>query len=566
MTGDRHPALLAVWSVVIVVCLTWGIGSYPLIDQDEGRNGEVAREMAATNDYILPHLNGLPYIDKPVLSFAATAAAMELLGPTELAARLVPLLCSLATALLIGWFAGRWYGRESGWIAGIVAITAPLPLAFSRVVILDSLLALLVTASLVAFDTAIERRVVGREDRLWNVLAWAAIGLGILTKGPVALALPLMVAAPYAVWRRASWAVWNPIGPVVAAALVAPWVGFMEARLPGYLRYVAITETWQRVSSDELQRSQPWWYLLAVAAVGFFPWWLLVLGRRGSRAASDPRRIFGWLWLGVPLVFFSLSRSKMPQYILPLMPSIALLVASRWRDPRRTVRLGAWLAVAGWSAVGAAMLAVGVGAIDTSGVNSAVAAALPVPCQVMAVVCLAAVVVGAASIRSGDSRALVIALGLPVVAIPVVLAPAISALAENRSERALVRLIQTELPAETEVLGLEAWRPSLAFYLRRPVPIASRDGDELRSNFIVRTADRWLRDGGVLRPVPDPPTSVARCDQPTVVLVHVRRPDLQTMLADSGLERIWVGPKLAAYVCDPAATVEDAATDATGGK
>jgi len=545
--------LLAGWSLVIVICLAWGIGSYPLIDQDEGRNGEVAREMAATNDYVLPHLNGLPYIDKPVLSFAATAAAMELLGPTELAARLVPLLCSLATALLIGCYAGRWYGREAGWVAGIAAIAAPLSLAFSRVVILDSLLALLVAASLVAFDTAIERRVAGRNDRPWNVLAWAAIGLGILTKGPVALALPLMIVAPYAVWRRASWAVWNPIGPVIAAALVAPWVGFMEARLPGYLRYVAITETWQRVSSDELQRSQPWWYLIAIAAVGFFPWWLLVFGRRDTRPRPDPRRVLAWLWLLVPMVFFSLSRSKMPQYILPLMPAVALLVASRWRGSRRPARPGAWLALAGWSAIAAAMIAIAVGAIDTGRLNPAVAAALSTPSWIMAGVCLTAVVVGAAAIRSEHPRALVVALGLPVVAIPVVLGPAISALAEDRSERALVQLIQTELPAETEVLGLEAWRPSVAFYLRRPVPIASRDGDELRSNFIVRTAERWIRDDGVLRPVPDPPSSVARCDQPTVVLVHARRRDLQSMLATSGLETIWSGPKLAAFFCDPSA-------------
>jgi 4-amino-4-deoxy-L-arabinose transferase-like glycosyltransferase len=563
VTGDRHPVQLVGWSLLIVVCLAWGIGSYPLIDQDEGRNGEVAREMAATDDYVLPHLNGLPYIDKPVLSFAATAAVMELAGATELAARLVPLLCALATALLIGWFAGRWYGREAAWVAGIAAITAPLPLAFSRVVILDSMLTLLTTASLIAFHTAIERRTAGRNERLWTVLAWAAIGLGILTKGPVALALPLMIAAPYAIWRRASWAVWHPIGPAVAAALVAPWVGFMEARLPGYLEYVAVTETWQRISSDALQRSQPWWYLVAVAAVGFFPWWLLVLGRRGSKPSPDPPRVFGWLWLIVPMAFFSLSRSKMPQYILPLMPAIALLVASRWRDSLRSAGLGAWVALASWSAIGAAMVSIGVGAIDTSRLNPAVAAALPTPARFMAGACFAAVVIGAVAIRSRHPRTLVVALGLPVVAIPVVLAPAISALAESRSERALVELIRTDLPAETEVLGLEAWRPSLAFYLRRPVPIASRDGDELRSNFIVRTAERWIRQDGVLRPVPSSPTELARCDQPTVVVVHARRPDLQATLAGAGLERIWAGPKLYAYYCDPSATAHDPAAGST---
>ena len=108
MTGDRHPPLLVAWALVVAVGLGWGLGSYPLVDQDEGRNGEVAREMAASNDYVLPHLNGLPYVDKPILFFAGAAVAMEIMGPTELAARIVPFLCALATALLV-------MGPEPAW-------------------------------------------------------------------------------------------------------------------------------------------------------------------------------------------------------------------------------------------------------------------------------------------------------------------------------------------------------------------------------------------------------------------------------------------------------------------
>jgi len=568
MIGDRHPPVLVAWSLIVVIGLGWGLGSYALIDQDEGRNGEVAREMAESNDYVLPHLNGLPYIDKPVLFFAAAAAVMEILGPTELAARLVPFLCVMATALLVGWCGGQWYGREAGWVAGIAAAVAPLPLAFSRIVILDSLLALLLTSALLAFHTAIEARVGGRPDRMWTLIAWAAIGLGVLTKGPVALAVTLMVATPYALWRKALWAVWNPLGPMLMVALIAPWVWFMEDRLPGYLRYVAITETWQRVSSDELQRTQPWWYFLVIAGVGFFPWWPLALGRRRLDGGTDLRRVYAYLWLVVPLVFFSLSRSKLPQYILPLMPAVALLLASRWSSglslPRRTAIVG----VVGWVLFGAAMVAVGAGALDGSRVAPPLIDALPTPAFVMGGVCLLAVIWTLAALHQGRGPWLIASLSLPLVAIPVVLHPIIVTLAELRSERALVSMIRTELPAETEVLGLEAWRPSVSFYLRHPIPILSADGDELRSNYILRTYDRWVDPAGMLRPAPLLPASLGRCEQPGVLLVHSKRLALQQTLESQGLERIWIGPKTHAFYCDPvqpsSATTEDSDAIADG--
>jgi 4-amino-4-deoxy-L-arabinose transferase-like glycosyltransferase len=551
MNANRHPPFLIVWALLVVVGLGWGLGTAPLGDQDEGRNGEVAREMAETGDYVLPHLNGLPYIDKPVLSFAATAAVMELLGPTELAARSVPFVCSLATALLVGICAGRWFGREAGWVAGIVALTAPLPLAFSRIVILDAVLALLVTSSLLAFLAAVEARADRRPDRVWTLLAWAAIGLGILTKGPVALAVPLMVAAPYALWRRASWAVWNPLGPLLAAAIVTPWVWFMEDRLPGYLRYVAITETWQRVSSDELRRTQPWWYFLAIAGVGFFPWWPLAVGRSRNAGDRRPRRVFAALWLAIPLVFFSLSKSKLPQYILPLMPSVALLVASRWSTLRDLPRRSTAVSLVGWSAFALVMAAAGFGALEKTRIEPELLAPLPTPARLMAAVCLLSLGWAILALRGRRGSWLIAALSLPMVALPVVLQPVITAAAERRSERALADLIQSELPAETEVVGYRAWRPSLSFYLRRPIPILSRDGDELRSNYILRTHDRWSDPDGWLRPIPPDLNEITSCDQPRVILVHARRLEDQTLMDRAGLEKIWVGPKLHAYYCDP---------------
>src|SRR5713101_5854520 len=172
--------------LLAAVALGWNLNGYRLLDPDEGRNAEVAREMAETNDYLVPHLDGLPYLDKPVLYFAAAAALMQLLGPTETAARLPSYLFALGTLALVGWYAGRRWGQDAGWLAALACATLPLTLAYAHTAIFDGALAFFTTAAILCFH----------DDR--PVLAWAAMALGALTKGPVALAVPLCAIVPWA--------------------------------------------------------------------------------------------------------------------------------------------------------------------------------------------------------------------------------------------------------------------------------------------------------------------------------------------------------------------------------
>ncbi len=383
--------------VALIVVLAWGLGAYPLLDPDEGRNGEVGREMMAGGDYALPHLDGLPYLDKPVLFFALDAASQRLFGVTEAAARLPSLLAALATAALAAWFAGRLFGPRARPIAALAALVAPLPLAFARAVIFDSLLAFCLTLALCAFYMAVEARaaaaagrresdaasgrrdtngpaerseaaagaivarVEGRTDTAggtagtpaaplppgghrgylgWTLLAWAAIGLGVLAKGPVALAVPLLAAAPYGFMRRAARAVWHPAGVAVLALVVGPWVWLVSRQVPEFLHYALVTETWARVTTTQMNREGPIWLYIPCLIAGTLPWSVLVLAgwRRSLRPRGGPGR--GWnpallyllLWIAVPLVMFSLSHSKRPQYILPLLPAVAILAAKVWVD------------------------------------------------------------------------------------------------------------------------------------------------------------------------------------------------------------------------------------------
>src|SRR2546425_3366708 len=172
--------------LVAAVALAWNLSGYRLLDPDEGRNAEVAREMAQSHDYLVPHLDGLPYLDKPIVYFAASAGAMALLGPTELAARLPAYLATLATIALLVWFARRRWGEDAGWLAGLAYATMVLPLAYARAAIFDSALTLCTTAAILFFF----------EGRA--VAAWAALGVATLTKGPIALALVLFAVVPHA--------------------------------------------------------------------------------------------------------------------------------------------------------------------------------------------------------------------------------------------------------------------------------------------------------------------------------------------------------------------------------
>ncbi|HEX7828698.1 MAG TPA: glycosyltransferase family 39 protein, partial [Thermoanaerobaculia bacterium] len=263
---------LTIWLLLVVVAIAIHLGGFPLIDADEGRNAEVGREMAETNDYVMPRLNGLPYLDKPVVYFAAEAAAMEVLGPTELAARLPAYLFTLATAAVLFFYARKVWGGDAPYVAAIVFLTIPLTVAFARTVIFDSALAFFVTLALVAFHFAIDER-----NKRWSILAWAAMGFAMITKGPVTFLLVLLVAIPFA-WRRKAVGVLFPIlGIVVFAAIVAPWVWGVTQVVPEFLRYVMVTETVERMATKALKRTGPPWYFLPYFLAGALPWSIVAL-------------------------------------------------------------------------------------------------------------------------------------------------------------------------------------------------------------------------------------------------------------------------------------------------
>lgn len=495
---------LARWAAIALVLagLTANLGSYPLLDPDEGRNAEIAREMSERGDLVRPRLNGLPYVDKPFLHFATIAVALRVFGVTEFAARLPSLLFTLGTLMVVYWFARRLFGNAGAWTAVVATGAAPLTLGFARTVIFDATLTLFVTVALVAFYEAVERRVAGLDAWVWTVLAWFGMGAAILTKGPIGLALPLMVAAPYAWWRRANVAVWTPAGPLACAALVLPWVVLASRDVPDLVEYALVTETAHRLTSG-LGRTGPWWYFVPILLAGTLPWSAaLVAGWRSSRLTSrdgagrDHRTVFLLLWVLVPLVFFTLAQSKRPQYVVPLVPAMALLTARAWVGERVPGAAGASVTIIAVGAILTAAPAIVPRLLD---VSPAIASAIP----------SAALLLGGCTIASGvlfwlvrsRAAAALAVLALPAAAIPIASARLMREIGRERSAAVMAKAILPLLEPGSTVVAIETYPLSLPFYLRRTIFVATDSGRELTSNYLALRVHRW-RDapGTTLRP------------------------------------------------------------------
>lgn len=546
----RLPLLV----LAAVLALGFDLGGYPLFDPDEGRNAEVAREMAATNDYVLPQLDGLPYLDKPVVYFAAAAAAMEILGPTETAARLPAYLFTLATIVVVIWFARRRWGGDAGWLAGLALATMPMVLAYARTTIFDSALAFCTTTAILAF---------------WDerpALAWAAIGLGAITKGPVAILIPLAAVVPYALLTGRRLRALFPLAGLALFAVVAlPWFLAVSHRVPEFPHYVFVRETFERVTTRSFHRTAPFWYYLPILPVAAFPWivpalsrakrWRWVwLARRVNVEAQDVMLLACWV-LG-PLAFFTLNQSKLPQYMLPLLPPFALAAARLLT--RRAPELGggitsgsrAFAIIAG--AIGVLLVSLTLWLPAPINLTPAERAAIPETALAIGAALLAAAALVWYAGRAVRPRPALAVMGyaLTVLAMPIVSRSLLDAVGEDRSAARLAQVIESVQPAEArqplDVIGIAAFPTSLPFYLRRPVLLATATGRELTSTFIGDYPDEMralagspLRAEGYWR------ERLARCVSPAVFVV--RGGDTRRAALDSLVPLLAVEGRYAAY-------------------
>jgi 4-amino-4-deoxy-L-arabinose transferase-like glycosyltransferase len=327
MTHRLPPRPTAVLLGLVLALLAFRLGEVPLLGPDEPRYARVAVEMHRAGEWVTPTLGGEPWLEKTPLYYWLAGAAFSVLGETEAAARLPSVLAALLLVGATALFGARLYGTGAGLHAGFVAGTSLLPFAYGRAASMDMLLAATVTAAIGLAGL----RALGIAGRPAVVAAAALAGLATLAKGPLGLLLPLLVLGGYVLatrqWRLAR----EMAAPAAVAALVvvaAPWyVAIFLDQGRHFLDVFILDHNVQRFASTVHNHPGPAWYYLPVLLAGLFPWSGLAVPALVRLAPRASRRdLFVLLWLALPLAFFSLAGSKLPGYVLPCVPPLAILM------------------------------------------------------------------------------------------------------------------------------------------------------------------------------------------------------------------------------------------------
>lgn len=335
-----HPARRASVVAIAATGLVLGLGfqgSRGLFETTEGRYAEVAREMLEADSWLTPTLDHHPHWTKPPLTYWAIAGGLALVGRNEWGVRLANGLALPLVALGVAGLAALMWGWNEALLAGLIYASSLFPVVAASTVSTDLLLALWETWAMVSYWGAV--RASGKTRGRLTVVFWVCLGLAFLTKGPPGLLPLLPIVAYILVARRRGWphaGLWSPLGLVLFGVVGLTWYLWAVLSHPGLLAYFLGDEVVARVATDRFGRNPEWWKPTVIygapLALGLGPWlaWrpaatirTLRAGPRGWTAESA----FLALWLGLPLIVLSISRSRLPLYVLPIFPAIVLAFA-----------------------------------------------------------------------------------------------------------------------------------------------------------------------------------------------------------------------------------------------
>ena len=464
-----------------VVVLFLHLGSAALFEPDEGRNAEKAREILVLNDWITPHENFYPVLDKPIFFYWLIALAYKVFGISEWAARLPSALAALACIGVIYWFVRRRWDLWTAQWSALIMLTSLGFFILARVVIFDMNLTLFLALALCAFyegaraDDLIKRRI-------FCLLLYVSLAFATLIKGLIGIVLPGMVIFFYLLITR-QWFLLRRIylipGVILFLVVVVPWYLKVDALNPGYLRYYFWDEHFGRFTGADFNRSQPWYYFIWVGMLSFFPWTLLVpfvAGRYGKNAFDD-KTIFLSLWFVLPFLFFSASDAKLPHYILPVLPALSILTAVALTDRYQTNRTRANFALSLVALMqGLITFYVVLGSVWPAILAPAIRATVAANAHVLWIYGVLITAFLFFLLFQSRQRLLLVgqlylAHSVSVLLFLMFITTVVVLAAPERSALPLAKIVAARLTPATQVVFFDTYQAGMAFYLRTEKPI-----------------------------------------------------------------------------------------------
>jgi 4-amino-4-deoxy-L-arabinose transferase-like glycosyltransferase len=492
--------------IAILLCavLWFGLlGQRDLFDPDEGRYAGIPAAMVDTGDWLTPRLNDFKYFEKPVLQYWGTAVAFELFGKSNTSARLWTAVLGFSTALFSMLVAFRLYGRRAAIYTFLICISYLMVVAFGHYLTLDMALSAFVVMGIGSLVIAQSGQPEANRTRNWMLLGWAALALATLTKGLVAIVLPAATVVVYSLWQR-DWSLWGKLhifkGLLLYLLITAPWFIAVSIANPEFAQFFFIHEHFDRYTSEVHSREGPIYYFIPYLLLGFCPWLLTSLRsivfpgfkwRPDNPGRFDAQR-FMWTFAVVTFCFFSLGQSKLPGYILPILPVIAILaggqIASRGRiDADRWVMLVLGL-----------IYVIGAFFIERLASNHYPAEqwASYAPWIVGSGVLLIVSFVVLTIRKNGPLPSFAVAAVLSLASALLILTGA-NSLAESRSSRVIADVISESLPEGAPIFSFQYFPEAAAFYLGRTFTVVEYEGElsmgiNLEPEKFIKTQDEFI--------------------------------------------------------------------------
>lgn len=497
--GQRLASPLACLALFLALALVWfGPLDYRhLTKPDEGRYAEIPREMAVSGDWVTPRLNGIKYFEKPPLQYWATAAAYETFGVAHWTARLWTALTGFILILMVFATGKRLFGPNAGLLAAASLAATPFMVMMGQMNTLDMGLSAFLCLALCGLLLANDEGASKGAQRGWMLFTWASLSLAVLSKGLVALVLTGGTLVLYSLfsrdlspWRRGQWR----LGLMVFAAITVPWFVLVCQANPEFFDFFFIHEHFERFLSKVHRRYQPAWYFIPVFLGAALPWSLMLLhawlgGWRGDRSGGFRPRLMLSVWALVVIGFFSASSSKLPSYILPMVPALALLLGERLTKLSRGPALLHLLPI----------LALSIAALfyipnirDSGGehITPAMLGDYAHWLMAAAAIVLAGTVTALVLVWKDQAQKAFLTLAVftvPALSLGVNGYETLSAATSSAEE---VLAVKPQVPADAPFFMLDAFDHTVPFYLERPVTLVAVQ-DELAFG-LSQEPERWV--------------------------------------------------------------------------